>query len=925
MTLHEAILAVIKKNGAPMKAAEISQQINKFSLYRSKDKPVSSNQVWARVNKYKDLFRVTDDKKITELSEKYLQEEEFLRWIRNFLVHNYTVNSDILIPFLIYFIRLEERNFKNSSRGVYYDFVGLEPNRLKNDLLAQVEILAAPHLPEKFYQTLKSSFEKLDSAVLRNVLLSLERFSSFISEMNDRDFAKLFNKLISQVSGTKSRGFGFGTPDVVAKFISYLIELKPKQSVYDPYAGLCILLSSVVADKKGIRVFANDISENAGTVGILNLVVNGVEDFEYTFNEATRVDSRVYDWIVSNPPFYRSFTSKGKSVIPEDPFESSISYIYSRLNSNGRAVIVVPDSFLFTEDKIHRRLRGELVIERAVKAVVSLPNGIFQPYSGTATSILFLEKGKLNDGIFFADFSNISKDELDFKTEEFSNNIRKQKDLDKLTRFIHYDFLALNEEFNLLPRKNILQSFNSSEYIQKGIPLRELIERRIPGVQISSANINDEQDGTPYLRIADLIDEPRFPYITKRPSKYVSDIEEMKSIRLIETGNIAVSKVGNKLKPSVYLVDEPAAVGSNILSFSIKNDKILPEYLVHELNSDYVQEQLDAIQIRGIGPNYYREKDLLNLRILVPSIQEQMKKFYSKKPELSGFWGKFKDGIIDLFHEEENKSLPEKKVKEEEIISSIKHRIAQYVSPVSSDLKNLELYLAKKKEEGTPFSNNDKISGREDALSVTDVLKRMEKNLQGIGQTFDLMKNILYFNKEDSLFVASDISSLIKEAHDSLKDKLVDVIFSLTIEESVQEEDLIIPVDKRQIVELLRNFFINSVKHGFDESIPKKIICILITKNTNNNFLELNLINNGKPFPEGFTIDDFTSFGRKGTDSNGTGIGGYLMKKIVDNHEGKLEWLGDEGFRFTIESGELGDISSIATVHFKISLPYINN
>src|SRR6185503_20766925 len=99
------------------------------------------------------------------------------------------------------------------------------------------------------------------------------------------------------------------------------------------------------------------------------------------------------------------FTAKAKSIIAEDPVETSISYIYDRLNPNGKAVIVVPDSFLFTDDKTHRRLRGELVVSRAVKAVVSLPNGIFQPYSGVATSILFLQKGNLNEGIFFADFS----------------------------------------------------------------------------------------------------------------------------------------------------------------------------------------------------------------------------------------------------------------------------------------------------------------------------------------------------------------------------------------------------------------------------------------------------------------------------------------------------------------------------------------
>jgi K+-sensing histidine kinase KdpD len=134
---------------------------------------------------------------------------------------------------------------------------------------------------------------------------------------------------------------------------------------------------------------------------------------------------------------------------------------------------------------------------------------------------------------------------------------------------------------------------------------------------------------------------------------------------------------------------------------------------------------------------------------------------------------------------------------------------------------------------------------------------------------------------------------------------------------------LILPLASNQIVELLRNFIINSIRHGFDDQISPKVVYIFMNKGKKGQDLELHLINSGHPFPDGFSFDDFISYGNKGTTSDGSGIGGFLMKRIVDNHNGKLTWEGGKNASLLIKREDTS-VDFIANIHFKISLPYVN-
>ena len=82
--------------------------------------------------------------------------------------------------------------------------------------------------------------------------------------------------------------------------------------------------------------------------------------------------------------------------------------------------------------------------------------------------------------------------------------------------------------------------------------------------------------------------------------------------------------------------------------------------------------------------------------------------------------------------------------------------------------------------------------------------------------------------------------------------------------------------------------------------------------------LQIDLINQGKPFEDDFTFNDFVSFGKKAGKTKGSGIGGFIMNQIVLHHNGTLEMV-------TAENPLSQDLRSLLKtgVHFRIKLPII--
>jgi type I restriction-modification system DNA methylase subunit len=305
MTLHEAIKNVLQKSSKPLKPREIASTINKYSLYNRKDqKPVTQNQVWARIKQYKNIFQIADDGSIELTSEETIQKEEFFRWVRNTLIHFPDTNLDIIILCLIYILKVTSRPPQGYYLEFRFDWADLSNTNDPKEILADDKFYEFDEeLPYEFRDQLLVAFRNAESKYLSFLIHELNRFYDFLVNLSDEELKGFYSNLIIQVASKGIKAYEYGTPLSVSKFIDKLTDVRAGQKIFDPFAGFCTLLTEVVSGVKGMNVFANDINKRIGAIGLLNLTLNIEGQITFSLKDAFDIHANEkFDLIISNPP-----------------------------------------------------------------------------------------------------------------------------------------------------------------------------------------------------------------------------------------------------------------------------------------------------------------------------------------------------------------------------------------------------------------------------------------------------------------------------------------------------------------------------------------------------------------------------------------------------------------------------------------------
>jgi type I restriction enzyme M protein len=137
-------------------------------------------------------------------------------------------------------------------------------------------------------------------------------------------------------------------------------------------------------------------------IGSMNMLLHGVEqpDIRYrdSLSEGAGEEEELYSLILANPPFagsldYEATAKNLLQVVKTKKTELLFIALFLRLlRPGGRAAVIVPDGVLFGSSKAHKELRRVLVEDQKLDAVVKLPSGVFKPYAGVSTAILFFTK-----------------------------------------------------------------------------------------------------------------------------------------------------------------------------------------------------------------------------------------------------------------------------------------------------------------------------------------------------------------------------------------------------------------------------------------------------------------------------------------------------------------------------------------------------
>jgi type I restriction enzyme M protein len=164
-------------------------------------------------------------------------------------------------------------------------------------------------------------------------------------------------------------------------------------------------------------------------IGSMNMLLHGVEqpDVRYkdSLSEEHAGDEEMYSLVLANPPFagsldYENTAKDLQRIVKTKKTELLFLALFLRLlKPGGRAAVIVPDGVLFGSTKAHKELRRILVEDQKLDGIVSLPGGVFKPYAGVSTAILFFTKTNSGgtDHVWFYDLRADGRSLDDKRTE----------------------------------------------------------------------------------------------------------------------------------------------------------------------------------------------------------------------------------------------------------------------------------------------------------------------------------------------------------------------------------------------------------------------------------------------------------------------------------------------------------------------------
>lgn len=265
-----------------------------------------------------------------------------------------------------------------------------------------------------------------------NYMKSGNLFRQVINEINKIDFSKnnrdrhvfndIYESILKELQSAKSSG-EYYTPRAVTQFMVDMINPQIGESILDPACGTGGFLTCSLENLSKLKDFdeTSIIIQNSirgvekkplpHLLCTTNLILHGIEKpaitkgnlLSYQYESWKSKD--LVDIVLSNPPFggleedgiEKNFPEKFRTKETADLF---LALIIKILNKDGRAAVVLPDGSLFG-DGTKTKIKEELLTKCNLHTIVRLPNGVFNPYTGIKTNLLFFDKGKATKEIWY--------------------------------------------------------------------------------------------------------------------------------------------------------------------------------------------------------------------------------------------------------------------------------------------------------------------------------------------------------------------------------------------------------------------------------------------------------------------------------------------------------------------------------------------
>ena len=237
-------------------------------------------------------------------------------------------------------------------------------------------------------------------------------------DMNKRDaMGDVYEYILSKMAASGTNG-QFRTPRHIIRMIVEMMKPTPRDYICDPAmgsAGFLVEAVKYIKENYGTALYAADEIHHMKTsmingydtdqtmlrIGAMNLLLHDITAPELAWRDSLSEqndDQSCYTLVMANPPFAGSL-DKGnvnkKILAYANTSKTELLFLAQFVRSlevGGRCASIVPDGVLFGTSKAHIAIRKEIVDNQQLKAVISMPSGVFKPYAGVSTAVLVFSK-----------------------------------------------------------------------------------------------------------------------------------------------------------------------------------------------------------------------------------------------------------------------------------------------------------------------------------------------------------------------------------------------------------------------------------------------------------------------------------------------------------------------------------------------------
>ena len=281
----------------------------------------------------------------------------------------------------------------------------------------------------------------------------LQKIITGLDDLYEHDIADLdmqgdlYEYMLGKLATAGQNG-QFRTPKHIREMMVELLRPSPEDVICDPACGTAGFLVSaseyirrnyedaMTAEQwehfTGPMFTGFDTDRTMLRISAMNLMLHSISRPEIDYKDSVSKQNQIseaYTMCLANPPFKGTVDAESihdnlKAVTNTKKTELLFLALFLRiLKKGGRCACIVPDGVLFGSSKAHKAVRRELVENHQLRAVISMPSGVFKPYAGVSTAVLVFTKTGAGgtENVWFYDMK-ADGFSLDDKRSEISDN-----------------------------------------------------------------------------------------------------------------------------------------------------------------------------------------------------------------------------------------------------------------------------------------------------------------------------------------------------------------------------------------------------------------------------------------------------------------------------------------------------------------------